>query len=209
MRTSDRGLAGARRWQFDSFSAGGGGSGGRDKTADEPATGKERAKRALEDAYQRGLAEGYQAGNAQSKAALEAYRQQFSVLLESTQAQATQFDHSIGDALLNLAFALARQIVRAELAARPELVADIAQEALASLPARVTMPVLHINPADMRFVQSDNATDAIYRVVADPGISRGGCKLVSEIGEIDATIESRWQSALQRLGAPSDEQNAG
>jgi flagellar assembly protein FliH len=38
------------------------------------------------------------------------------------------------------------------------------------------------------------------RVITDSGVSRGGCLVESDIGSIDATMETRWRRAAAALG---------
>jgi flagellar assembly protein FliH len=38
------------------------------------------------------------------------------------------------------------------------------------------------------------------RLLADTGISRGGCRLESDASMVDATLESRWERALSNMG---------
>ena len=49
------------------------------------------------------------------------------------------------------------------------------------------------------------------RLVNDAGITRGGCVIESDIGVVDASIETRWRRAAAALGVerPWDEATAG
>ena len=39
------------------------------------------------------------------------------------------------------------------------------------------------------------------RLVSDPQIARGGCRIESDIGLVDATIDERWRRAVAALGS--------
>jgi flagellar assembly protein FliH len=74
-----------------------------------------------------------------------------------------------------------------------------------------------VHPQDLPLV-SEGAGDLLEargaRLVAEPMILRGGCRIESDLGAVDARIESRWAQAADALGqdlpwtdapAPEDE----
>jgi flagellar assembly protein FliH len=103
------------------------------------------------------------------------------------------------------ATALARQVVRSELIMRPELVATVAAQAVEAVLLSAKHIRVHVNPADLPLVQG-GAADALAsrgaRLLADATVSRGGCRIDSDIGRIDASIEARWSQAAATLGQP-------
>ena len=42
------------------------------------------------------------------------------------------------------------------------------------------------------------------RLVPDAAVSRGGCIVESEVGVIDASVESRWRRATEAMGRTSE-----
>ena len=96
-----------------------------------------------------------------------------------------------------------RQIVRSELAARPDLVATVAQEALDTLLMSARQITVRVHPDDHALVEQ-GAADALAqrgaRLLADPTITRGGCLVESDIGVVDAAIATRWRRAVAVLG---------
>ncbi|MBC8058309.1 MAG: flagellar assembly protein FliH, partial [Rhizobiales bacterium] len=98
---------------------------------------------------------------------------------------------------------LARQIVRAELASNPALVANVAQEAIDTLLLSAKHITLRVHPDDHRFV-AQGAAEVLAargaRLLADASMSRGGVLVESDIGVIDASLEARWRRAAASLG---------
>jgi flagellar assembly protein FliH len=98
---------------------------------------------------------------------------------------------------------LARQIVRSEVASRPELIATVAQEALDTLLMSARQVVVRVHPDDQPLV-AQGAAEALSargaRLVADASIARGGCLVESDIGVVDASIAARWKRAVASLG---------
>jgi len=215
MRTSSRigrdSVDQTSRWQFDSFAGGVAAAGTSENEVDGPSSpqsGKSVARQALDEAYKRGLAEGFRAGRSQAQDEFGVKSLEIHDLLASLQAQFATIDQSTAHALTKLAFGLASQVIRHEVASRPEMVADIVQEALAELSHRASHPCLLVNPDDMPFLRPKLDEELKLRgcrLLAEASVARGGCRIVSETSEVDATIASRWERALMNMGYISDE----
>jgi Flagellar biosynthesis/type III secretory pathway protein len=100
--------------------------------------------------------------------------------------------------------ALARQVLRSELAVRPDCVATVAEQAMDALLLSARHIVLRVHPDDHALI-AGNSAEAIAargaRVVSDPQVARGGCRVESDIGLVDATIDERWRRAVAALGS--------
>lgn len=154
---------------------------------------------------------GYQDGYRDGLVALDGFKQSFA---SQTTAQIGALVRSLGDELSALqqdmartlaitATQMARQIVRSELVQRPELVAAVAQEALDTLLLSARHITLRVHPDDQALV-AEGAAEVFAargaRLLADPAMTRGGCLVESDIGVIDASLETRWQRAAAALG---------
>jgi len=170
---------------------------------------------------------GYQDGYRDGLVALEGFKQSFAhqstlqvgQLVKSIGGQLDAMQQEMAEALAATALALARQIVRSELAARPESVAAVAHEALETLMLSARHITLRVHPDDQPLV-AEGAGELLAargaRLVADAGIARGGCVVESNIGLVDASIENRWRRAAAAIGrdapwqpAESNEPGAG
>ncbi|HET6599652.1 MAG TPA: FliH/SctL family protein, partial [Burkholderiaceae bacterium] len=62
---------------------------------------------------------------------------------------------------------------------------------------------LRVHPDDQALV-AEGAAEVLAargaRLLADPAMTRGGCLVESDIGVIDASLETRWQRAAAALG---------
>jgi flagellar assembly protein FliH len=158
---------------------------------------------------------GYQDGYRDGLVALDGFKQTFAL---QTTTQIGTLIQSIGNELGSLqqdmartlaisATHLARQIVRAELVARPELIANVAHEALDTMLLSAKHITLRVHPDDQPLVALGAAEVLAARgarLLADASISRGGCLVDSDIGVIDATLETRWRRAAASLGCEED-----
>lgn len=155
---------------------------------------------------------GYHDGYRDGLVALEGFKQSFTGqmtaqighLLTSFDAQFAVLEQQMAEALARSAVLLARQVVRAELATRPEQVARVAQEAINSVLMSARQIVVRVHPDDHALVAA-GAAEALQargaRLLADAAVSRGGCLIESDVGAIDTSIETRWAQAAGSMGS--------
>jgi flagellar assembly protein FliH len=163
---------------------------------------------------------GYQEGYRDGLVALEGFKQTFAhqttlqigALLKSLGEQLDGLQGQMAQTLCASATRIARQAVRSELQTRPELIAIVAQEALDTLVLSARHITLRVHPDDHPLV-ADGAGDLLdarsARLVADPTIARGGCVVESDIGVIDASLDTRWRRAAASLGGEVPWTDAG
>jgi len=154
---------------------------------------------------------GYQDGYRDGLVALEGFKQSFAsqvtaqvgAVTQSYMAQLDVLQQQMARALAVSATHLARQMVRSEIAQRPELVVAVAQEAVETLLLSARHITLRVNPDDVALV-SEGAAEVLAargaRVVGDATVLRGGCLVESDIGVIDASVETRWRRAAASIG---------
>jgi flagellar assembly protein FliH len=200
------------RWELASFDA----PSQPQKPADQPEAGSEVAdmvklptaaeieqihQQAHDEGYQRGQAEGYQAGlkEGQTKALAEAQRLASAAgKLESALAK---LEETVAKDLLSLAVELAREVIRQEIAARPETLLAVVREAIGQLPHQHV--AIYLNPEDASLLRSymgDQLAHAGHRIHEDFKLARGDCVLEAGGSQLDATVSMRWQRVLDSLG---------
>jgi flagellar assembly protein FliH len=152
-----------------------------------------------QQAHQDGFATGYQEGRARSTEEAQRLVQLVTAVDEALQ----QVDKQLSQEMLALALDIAKQMLRQALQVRPELLLPVIQEAMASLPNAGQHPHLILNPEDaamVRGLMEEELANLHWRIVEDPRITRGGCRIETSSSEIDATLESRWKRVLSALG---------
>ena len=154
---------------------------------------------------------GYQDGYRDGTVAMDAFRQsyasqtsaQVAAVVGALRSQFAEMEQVLADQIAALALSLARQVVRSEIALRPESVVAVAQEALGGLLMSARHVTLHLHPDDEALV-AIGCADLIgareVRLVADASIERGGCRVESDIGITDAQVATRWQRACAAMG---------
>ncbi len=150
-------------------------------------------------AHQEGFAAGLAAGNAESR--MEAER--VAMVVTSVSEAMANLETTIASTLLELAIELARAVVRSELNSRHDLVLPVLTEALRALPEAVTTGEIMLNPTDHDLVEKHLRESEIpknWRLIIDPAIEPGGCRVITRSCDIDATLKTRWSRALQTIG---------
>ena len=155
---------------------------------------------------------GYQDGYRDGTAALESFKQNFAqqataqvgALLDAFDQQLTGIDVQMARTLADTAVQLARQVLRSELNTRPELVAQVATEAVNAVMLSARHISVQVHPLDLPLV-AEGADEALKaraaRLIANPTIQRGGVLVQSDVGAIDARIAARWAQAASALGS--------
>jgi flagellar assembly protein FliH len=177
-----------------------------------PAVGGAGNKRPAQSG-QRGYDEGFTQGREDALVAgRQAVQSQVEILqrmMLSLTAPFAELDEDVETALLELATAVARQVVRRELATDPELVLAIIREAISLLPVAARRITLQLHPEDARLVQehmSATLEEGLWRIVEDPACARGGCIVTTEHTRIDASLEQQIERiATNVLGAAGEE----
>ena len=192
-------------WQPGSFSGAQRGTGSANAAQPELDTAEWQARvtaarlAAYKDGYRDGLA------------ALENFKQSFAqqatsqvgALLDAFDSQLCALDGELAQALTRTAVQLAQQVLRTELTQRPELVAQVATEAVNAVMLSARHISVHVHPADLPLV-AEGAHDALQarhaRLQPDVSLARGGVLVHSDVGSIDARIAVRWAQAAAALG---------
>ncbi|UXH79786.1 FliH/SctL family protein [Roseateles amylovorans] len=157
---------------------------------------------------------GYQDGYRDGMAALDAFKQSFAkqisaqvgTLVTSFDADLQALEQDMAGALARTAVELARQVVRNELVTQPELIAQVAHDAVEALLINARHVRVRVHPDDLPLVLDGAGEELRAReaqVIPDPAIARGGCKIDADICSVDATLPSRWQQAVGALGQSS------
>lgn len=161
--------------------------------------------------YERGLKDGYAAGHAAAMAEKDLrlgqlQRQvahEMGATLESLRRALAELEGEAGEQVLQLALAIARQVVRREVEVDRAAVLPALHEAVAAVIDQQAHPRVHLNPQDLALLRDALEADGLLkgcRLIADAAITRGGCRVETAHSDIDATLETRWQRVLAAVG---------
>jgi flagellar assembly protein FliH len=163
-------------------------------------------KQAYEEGYEQGKKEGFEFGHKegleQTKQELQSYANHMQQLLSSFETPLRDLDNQVERELLSLVIAIVKQLVRREVKSDPNLIIGVVREALSILPVNSRNVRLMVHPEDAELIREIYAlgdSELGWSLVEDPVINRGGCKVVTETSQIDATLDSRLASLIAPL----------
>lgn len=157
-------------------------------------------------AYNEGFALGQKDGYEKTKHELDSKIASFSSIIEMLTEPLNELDDEIIEQLAQLSMSVAKQVIRRELHAEQGEIVGIVREAMSALPASTRKITLNIHPEDAELIRTsfslgeeEESDELRWRVIEDPMISRGGCKITSKNSSIDATVEGRLNRLISTL----------
>ncbi len=173
----------------------------------------------IEEARQQGYRQGQSDAQKQFETELQQRLKEYQVheinpelerlatLIASIQQQWKAIGKKIEDAVLTLAMNIAQQVIKSEITSNGKTILNQAREAIRHLTG-VERIRIRVNPEDEKILKqyrselitaSDSVKELIFDV--DESITRGGCIIESESGNVDATIETQMKKILEILTA--------
>jgi flagellar assembly protein FliH len=159
---------------------------------------KQAYKEAYDAGYKKGQQEGLRSGQTESDYKIHLLGD----LLESLAHPFEDLDDVVEQQLVSLSLAIARQLVRRELKADPEQVIGVVHEALAALPVASRDVKVCLHPDDgvlVREMMTQTESDRNWLLVNDPGLTRGDCRILTEVSQVEATLEKRLAAVVSQL----------
>ncbi len=155
------------------------------------------------EAHEQGYAAGYEEGIADAKAVLADAKE----ILNNVQQAITDLDQKVADQLLATSIEIANQVLRQSLKHQPELLLPVVREAVATLHPGAAHPALLAHPEDAALIRKhmgDHLAHNNWRIIEDPALTRGGCRIEFGASEVDATLETRWRRVIEAIGVNED-----
>ena len=155
--------------------------------------------------FEQGRREGLAAGAAQLEARqreLDAAIAQVGDLLASMSQPLDRLDEVAAAELARLALATGSQLARRELRQDPAQVIAIIRECVNVLPASARHVRVHLHPLDAAIVRerlAQPAADRAWSVVEDPVLARGGCRVITDVSQVDGRFDSRVAAVVAAI----------
>lgn len=145
-------------------------------------------------AYEEGFALGRREGLAAGQVELHAQVQRLDQMMRALSVPFEGLDQQVEQELLLLTTTMLRQLVRRELKSDPGQIVAVVREAMASLPVATRNARLYLHPEDAALVRDALAisdAERPWRIMEDPVLTRGGCRVITDTSSIDASVETR------------------
>lgn len=151
-------------------------------------------EQARHEGHEQGLAEGRKAARAE----LDRQLQQLRALCGAMARPLADVDTAVERQLAELAMLVARGVLQAELRLHPEHLLKIVRKAIGALPAATARIDIIVHPQSAALLR-DGLTEAAergWRIVEDPQLKPGDCRIAGADSRVDASIETRLAAMI-------------
>jgi flagellar assembly protein FliH len=165
-------------------------------------------------AYEEGFAKGEEDGLKEGQQQIAAKVNKLNRIMNALTAPTKEIDDEVSEQIVKLAFAIAQQLIRREIKTDPGQIIAVVRDAVNELPVSAKKVSVHLQPDDAALIRESlnvHDSDMTWKIIEDPVLTRGGCKVVTENSQIDATVEKQLAEIVARLlgGQREGEQNGG
>lgn len=150
-------------------------------------------------AHDEGYAAGHAEGLAEAQQQLRARVARLDALYASAARPLQALDDEAEQELARLALVVARRVLAHELKLSPELVVQAVRQAAAALPSATGGLRVRLHPDDLTLLRELDAVESHWQLLADPALTRGGCRLESERSRLDAQLETRLAAMVDAV----------
>ncbi|WP_062713633.1 flagellar assembly protein FliH [Grimontia marina] len=148
------------------------------------------------EGFQKGFVSGEQSGRQAFLDAAKPVNELFQALSRWQAEREQQQRHMICE----LVQKVAQQVIRAELTLMPQQILTLVDETLEALPGKSEKVTVHLNPQDLERISHINADlPNTWKLVSNSELPVGGCHLVTEDAEADASCDSRLQTCMDNV----------
>lgn len=165
----------------------------------------EKAERIKREAREEGFEQGKREALAKAAADASSIRDQARSVLRQAEEVRRQTIESVESEIVRLSIEIAEKVLSVKLRLHPQVVVDIAKEAITLLHDRDQV-VLYVNPAEGDLFEEKReelvrclSPRGELHIITDPEIGPGGCVAETEHGRVDARLDSRWEALLKAL----------
>jgi flagellar assembly protein FliH len=162
----------------------------------------------LEDQLAEAVARGVVQGRLEAEPMVLVERERLAATIQEIAALRRRVLETAERDVMQLAVGMARRVLHREVQLDPDILLAMARVALGRLGHRVAATA-HLHPDDLAAIDRPGVAIEGLTLRADPDLPRGGCRLVSDAGEIDLGVDAQM-SELSRvlLGETSSEPRA-
>lgn len=167
---------------------------------------------AYQQAYEEGFAKGFADGQDKGKQSLAALLAVIEKSAAQIETPLEQLDNLVVDQMVELVVAITRQLIRREMKTEPGEIVAVVREAVSLLPVSENRINISLHPEDVALLndifQSKSDTEH-WHFVEDIALQRGDCKISTAFSTIDASLDTRLFSIVNKLwGGEREHDNA-
>lgn len=156
-------------------------------------------KQAYQEGFEQGRADGYKEGQEQ----IDQQIVRLKSIVELMSEPLAELDKEVVEQMLDLVTTISRQVIRRELRADPGQVIGVVRECIKSLPIASRKVFIYLHPDDAELVRHafsiDENMEQAWKIIEDPVLTRGGCRIEAEQSKIDASVEQQLNRVIANL----------
>ena len=153
-------------------------------------------------AYKEGYTQGFQKGIDDGNAKINEQVARLQNVLNMLNQPLAEMDETVVDQMVELSITIAKMLIRRELKTDPGQIVAVVRESVSALPAGTNHIRVMLNPEDAELIRetmSLSEGEKGWEIFDDPLLRRGGCKIVTDTSEIDASVESRLSAIIAQV----------
>jgi flagellar assembly protein FliH len=174
-------------------------------TAPEEEQEKKKREQEIEnitkESYQRGWDEALE----KNREDVELISQSMNKAIEDLKQERDNNWSKCENEIIKLIFAIAKKAVYEDISqSNGKIIERVVSDAIKRVKEKNILSV-YVNPDDaerLKAMETSGSSNAgkTYEIVNDDKISRGGCKVVTDCGGVDAMVETRWNEIVLSFG---------
>ena len=154
----------------------------------------------LLEGQKEGFQQGFVSGEQSGKQAFVEATKPVNAIYQSLSHWQAEREQQQRHVICELVQKVAQQVIRAELTLMPQQILSLVDETLEAMPGKTEKVTVHLNPQDLERLEDINSELAKeWKLVANPDLQPGGCHLVTEEAEADASCDSRLQACMDNV----------
>lgn len=157
---------------------------------------KEELQKIKESSFEEGVEEGIKKAKASNDSNFENGLNQFSSSVSTLEVSATQFEialEGIKSHLVDAALDISKEVIKIEVSENSSAIAKLLSDELISELQNASKIKLKVNPKDHGAISSHVGSLKHVEVLSDSAISEGGVVVLSDAGNIDASLSKRFE----------------
>lgn len=162
---------------------------------------------ARNEAYSKGMQEGFAVGMAKARERGQEDQQSFLTLMNAFSHALEQSDEQIADDVLSLALDIAKAMLKVKLSVDTQTLLPVVLDAIHYLPHIQKPARILVHRDDMQLLReymADEIANDHWQIHEDSNIERGGCQVETGANQVDATNEMRWKRITEALAQNND-----
>ncbi len=171
---------------------------------------KKRKEEELENITKESYQKGWDKALEKSRDDVSLISQSMNKVIDDLKQERDGFWGRCEEGIIKLAFAIAKKAVYEDISqSNGKIIEKVVSDAIGRVKDKNILSV-YVNPDDAEKLKAMDTSGSsrageTYEIVNDDKISRGGCKVVTDCGGVDAMVETRWNEIVLSFGEYSIE----